>query len=113
MKKSLTLIELLVIVGVVGILASLGVPVFEVIKERMLDKEAKTNLVVIQGAEKICMIESGSYYVSSVISDINNYVKVGFRTFITVGKIYIVAGENDGIITLLNDKGDYDSYNYN
>ena len=52
------------------------------------------------------------FKIGDIIVCINNYVKVGFRTFITVGKIYIVAGENDGIITLLNDKGDYDSYNY-
>lgn len=78
--KSFTLVELLVVVIIVGILAALGLPGYRVTRERVLDREAKINLALVRGAEKISLIESGAYYASSVISDINTYLKVNLPT---------------------------------
>lgn len=75
-KSSFTLVEILVVVIIIGVLVGLALPGFRVAKERVLDREAKANLVLIQGAEKIFLIESGSYYSSSVIADINSNLKV-------------------------------------
>ena len=78
--KSFTLVELLVVVIIVGILAALGLPGYRVVRERVLDREAKINLALVRGAERISLIESGAYYASSVISDINAYLKVNLPT---------------------------------
>ncbi|MDD5506378.1 MAG: prepilin-type N-terminal cleavage/methylation domain-containing protein [Candidatus Omnitrophica bacterium] len=83
-KKSFSLIELIVVVVIIGILAALALPGFGTSKERVLDKEAKANLALIQAAEKIYKMESGFYYPSSgstnVIADINTYLRVNLPT---------------------------------
>lgn len=65
-------------------MAALALPGFGVSKERVLDKEAKANLALIQAAEKIYKMESGLYYPdsgsSSVIADINTYLRVNLPT---------------------------------
>ena len=80
MEKGFTLIELLVVVIIVGVLAALALPGFTKTKERVLDKEAKANLALVQAAEKIYRMENTSYYpvsgsVSS-ISSINSNLKL-------------------------------------
>ena len=74
-KEGFTLIEILAVIIIVGTLAALAFPGFGVTKERVLDKEAKSNLVILQGAEKIKRVESGTYYPAAgntnVIADIN------------------------------------------
>lgn len=73
--------ELLVVIVIVSILASLGLPIFMGAKERTLDKEAKTNLLFIQEAEENYKMEKGTYYpnasTTSVITDINSNLKLG------------------------------------
>jgi len=80
-KKSFTLVEILVVIIIVGILASLSWPIFTGMRERTLDKEAKSNLLFIQGAEETYKMEKGTYYpnlsTTSVISDINTNLKLG------------------------------------
>ena len=83
-KKSFTLIELLVVIIIIGILAALALPGFGVSKERVLDKEAKANLALIQAAEKIYKMEAGFYYPStgtdSVVATINEFLRVNLPT---------------------------------
>jgi type IV pilus assembly protein PilA len=83
-KESFTLIELLVVVVIIGILAALALPGFGVSKERILDREAKANLELIQTAEKIYKMEAGVYYpatgTTSVIADINTYLRINLPT---------------------------------
>ncbi|MCM8797491.1 MAG: prepilin-type N-terminal cleavage/methylation domain-containing protein [Candidatus Omnitrophica bacterium] len=65
MNKALTLIELMMVVVVVGIVATIAYPFYTTAKERALDKEAIANLKLIQKAEKIFRMDTGNYYPSS------------------------------------------------
>lgn len=76
MRKGFTLIELAVVLIVVGILASMAVASFSGPKERALGKEATANLKFIQAAEKISKMETGSYYISSNLANINTNLKL-------------------------------------
>ena len=62
LRKSFTMIEMLVVIVIVGIVVALALPNFGALKEKSLNREAKTSLALIQAAEKIYKIEQGFYY---------------------------------------------------
>lgn len=62
MNKAYTLVEIIVVVLIIGILVAFALPQFAVTKERALDNEAKSNLKLIQAAEKIYKMEVGYTY---------------------------------------------------
>lgn len=75
-RKSFTLLELIIVIVIIGILASLGLPQFFKTRERALGDEAIANLKLIAAAEKIYQMETGSYYISSDLNNINSNLKL-------------------------------------
>lgn len=79
--KSVTILEILTVIIIIGILAALALPNFGRMRERALDNEAKANLKLIQAAEKIYRMETGYYYPDVSFSpvftnDINDQLKL-------------------------------------
>jgi len=70
-KCAFTLLELLIVVIVVGILATIGFVNYSGVKEEALDKEAKVSLKLLQAAEKIYLMDTGSYYPSDAPIETN------------------------------------------
>ncbi len=95
-KKSFTLIEILIVIVMIGILSGIALPLYNTTKEKMLDKEAKANLLLIQVAEKIRIMETGSYYPSSgsvsVITDINSSLRLKLSTT-PLSWSYVINGD--------------------
>ena len=78
-----TLLELITVIIIIGILASLGMGNLNSFKTKTLEKEAKANLILIRGAEKIYRMETGAYYPSSGVvttSSINTTLKLALST---------------------------------
>jgi prepilin-type N-terminal cleavage/methylation domain-containing protein len=71
-RSAFTLTELLVVVVLVGILAVLAMPSFRNAQRRAIDKEAKTNLKIMETAYKVRVLEEGAGAVCSDNSDCNN-----------------------------------------
>ena len=67
--EAITLLELLVVIIIIGVLATLGLPRFGTMRERALDKEARANLKLIQAAEKIYRMEIGVFWPDSATAD--------------------------------------------
>ncbi len=62
--KGFTLIELMVVVAILGILASFGIPQVQKQMAKARQVEAKTNLAAIYTAEKAFFVEYSSYAVN-------------------------------------------------
>lgn len=56
--RAFTLLELLIVIGVIAIFAGISIPNFYKTKERALGKEATSNLKLIAAAERIYRMES-------------------------------------------------------
>jgi prepilin-type N-terminal cleavage/methylation domain-containing protein len=63
-NKSFTLLELIVVIIIIGVLATLGVAHYRVIQEQASGQEAVANLILIANAERIFRMENGFYYPS-------------------------------------------------
>ena len=59
--KGFNLLELLLVVVIIGVLASIALPNYTKSKEHALGKEAVANLKVIAAAERIAKLETGSF----------------------------------------------------
>src|SRR3990167_2796464 len=78
-NKGFTIIELMIVLVIIGVLASLAIPGFLRTKERALDKEAQIGLNFIAAGEKIYRVKTGSYYPLSGIvnkSDIEDNLQL-------------------------------------
>lgn len=71
-----TLVELIIVIIIIGILATFAMPAYRVTKERALDDEAQANLKLIRAAERIYRMELGEYAACNGIDEINNYLKL-------------------------------------
>jgi type II secretory pathway pseudopilin PulG len=66
----LTILELLTVIIIIGILSTLSISHYSGIKERALDNEARNNLILLQGAERVFRVENGNYYPDPVTGNI-------------------------------------------
>jgi prepilin-type N-terminal cleavage/methylation domain-containing protein len=83
MTTAFTALELLVVIIIIGILATLSLPNLRKMKEKSYDNEAKATLKLIQAAEKIYYMQNGFYYPPSgttTHSLLNNNLKVFLPT---------------------------------
>ncbi len=81
-KNSFTLLELIIVIVIVGILATLGLLNYGGIKESTLGKEAKVNLKLLAAAEKIYKMESNDniYAYCTAASSCNTLLKLSIVT---------------------------------
>ena len=70
-KNAVTLMELIVVVIIIGILATLGTSQYFNFREKALDKEAQSNLRLIIAAEKIQHLETEAYQAYATTALIN------------------------------------------
>ena len=65
MKKTFTLIEMVIVVMIISILSGLGLPLYLKARRNTYDKEARAMLKVIRSAEKMKEIETSEYIACS------------------------------------------------
>ncbi|MBU1727433.1 MAG: type II secretion system GspH family protein [Candidatus Omnitrophica bacterium] len=83
MRKGFTLLEMIVVIIIVGILATLGFSQYGSYREKVVDKEAQANLKLIQAAERIYRMEYGFYYPyqqSATAAQINDMLRLTLPT---------------------------------
>lgn len=72
--------ELIIVIVILGVLATLALTHYGSYQERALDREAQANLKLIVAAEKIYRMEVGGYYGTVDISSINDNLKLLLST---------------------------------
>lgn len=65
-QRGVTLIELVAVIVLLGILAAVGVPLYNNMMEDGRTTEAKTNLKIVYMAEKIRRLDQGAYWPDGV-----------------------------------------------
>jgi len=81
-QKAFTILELTVVTIIVGVLATLAITHYSSQNERLIDKEAKAALKLMQTAQRIYLMDFGVYYptggstVETDIANINQDLKV-------------------------------------
>lgn len=73
-----TLVELIIVVVVMGILATIAMPLFMGSRERAFDREAQANLRLILAAERTYRMEDSSnlYIQTGSVDTINTFLKL-------------------------------------
>ncbi|HEC69323.1 MAG TPA: prepilin-type N-terminal cleavage/methylation domain-containing protein [Candidatus Omnitrophica bacterium] len=76
MRKGFTLAEVIIVVVIIGILATLAVPKYIKAMERTRNKEAISMLKLIQQAERMYRLENNAYVACNNISACNNALRL-------------------------------------
>ena len=82
-KRGFTLTELIVVIIIIGILATLALTHYRPVRERSLDKEAQANLRLIEAAQRIYRMEAGFFYPrtgTETTADMNRDLKLALPT---------------------------------
>jgi type II secretory pathway pseudopilin PulG len=79
-NNSLTLLEILIVTIIIGILSALGFVNYSNIKEDAIDKEARSNLKLIQAGERIYRMETANYVALDNTAEINSKLKLSLPT---------------------------------
>jgi len=110
MHKGFTLVELMIVVVVVGILATIVVPQFEITQERALDREAISTLGIIRAAERAYRMEEEEFFpaagslttsVAANLADINRELRLSLTA--TLSWMYTL--NSTGVITAVRTGG--------
>ena len=76
MRKAFTLMEAVIVIMIIGILATLGVSYLSATKEQAADKEAINNLILLSSAQKDYHMDMGVYNNTSDHGVIRQELKV-------------------------------------
>lgn len=83
LARGFTLMEMLVVIIIVGILATLGIRQYYPLREKGIAKEAFVALRLIRAAEEVYFAENGAYYPASGSeaseATINTYLRLDIR----------------------------------
>jgi prepilin-type N-terminal cleavage/methylation domain-containing protein len=79
--RGFTLLEVLIVVIIIGIIATVGLINYTGVRERALGKEARANLKLVAAAERIYRMEYGCYYgPQAEEANINTFLKLSLPT---------------------------------
>jgi type IV pilus assembly protein PilA len=96
-QSGFTLVELMVVVAIIGILASIGVPQFQKFQAKARQSEAKSSLAALYQVEKAQFAESGGFTTCLLDVGLNyegneRYYSVGFNKDHSASDCNVAAG---------------------
>lgn len=90
--QGFSLLEVIVVIIIISVLATLAIPNFNKVRERTLDQEAAANLKLISAAEKIYRLEISVYVACATTSVVNSTLRLAIPSGTTRNWDYKVDG---------------------
>lgn len=75
-EKGFSLVELVIVVVIIGILATFAMPTYRNTQKKVLVNEAQSNLKLVRAAERIYRMETGGYIGCADTATVNNNLKL-------------------------------------
>lgn len=110
-KKGFTLVEMMVVIVIIGILATIGLTQYTSTREKTLDKEAFSNLKMIRAAQKSYNMDWGNYYPAPVSN--SNISDSNITTINSKLKLFLHSGSNRSWNYTVNSTGCSQADRYN
>ncbi|MDD5195538.1 MAG: hypothetical protein PHQ96_07710 [Candidatus Omnitrophica bacterium] len=79
-RNSLTLLEIIIVVVVIGIVATFAVPSYWGARQKATQREARTILMLMQAAEKVRRFEQGAFVSCASTADCNTNLTLDIPT---------------------------------
>lgn len=95
MARGYNLLELLLVVIIISVLASIALPNYTKAKEHALGREAIANLKIIAAAERIVKLETTSYQACATTSACNNALSLDLSSNNWAYSVGIIGGGAD------------------
>lgn len=102
--SAFTLLELLVVIAILAILASLSLPQFARFRERAMEKEAWTNLKLIQAAAWLYRVEYDTYANLDSTAIVNRDLKLDLPTSASKLEYKLTAATRESFIAFARPK---------
>ena len=102
-KSGVTLLEIITVIIIIGVLATLGIPGYMKFKERYLVREAIANLKLVAAAERIYHLEWKEYFTSGDIGAINSVLGLSLSE---ASWDYSIAASGSGASATFNAEAD-------
>ena len=102
--QAFTLMELMIVIVIIGVIASFALPQYHKTVERAYEREAIRNLTMVHAAEQVYQVENGTYWNSGTQGDCLANLNTNLRLNIIAGEMTYGCDGDGTLFTFTADR---------